>query len=215
MKLSSPNLGLLNFNFIPQSRTSNERPKHFVFDGSKACSIPISEVQTEWPVVFDISYLRPSDAGRHHTEEILASFHNNTNHSMQVGLVQPWAPLNAEQTKQLIELPFQRNRYGKPDILKLIQFIVCGACGYSKWDEWSMMLKASYEAASQYHKPVYAGLTSRMYATNEVIDPDKMIWIIMEVYRHQYDGIVLYNYEEFNSDVYHELFLTALNQINR
>ena len=134
---------------------------------------------------------------------------------MQVGLIQPWTPLNAEQTKQLVELPFQHNRYGKPNILKLIQFIVCGAYGYHKWDEWSIMLKASHEAASQYYKPVYAGLTSTMYLTGKVIDPDKMMWIIMEVYKHQYDGIMLYNYEECNSDVYYEVFLTALNQINK
>ncbi len=214
-KLSNPDLGLFNFNFIPQSRTSDERPKQYVFNGSKACSISILEVQAQWPVVFDVRHLEQSDAGRHNIEEILASFHNNTNHSMQVGFIQPWAPLNTEQTRQLIELPFQRNRYGKPNILKLIQFIVCGAYGYPKWDEWSVMLRASHEAASKYHKPIYASLTPTMYLTNKAIDLDKLRWIILEVYRHQYDGVILHSQKEDKYDVYYELLLTALNQINK
>jgi len=221
-----PVIGLLHFNYIPITWTSLLKGGKLTYDGGAAYNnieSKLIEQAIHAPTVLDISHISRSNTGRHNIAELLDIYHSCSGHNSQVGFCSLWpTPTKAFTTKQIVESiegTFKQNRYGQPNILKLLQFITCWAHPYTAaWDEWEELLHTSFNKASKFYKPVYVDMTLSYHASSKVlsgklIEPLRLETAIRQVYSAGFDGVILRHNKMIDVE-YCEVILSALNQIN-
>lgn len=229
-KLSNQNVGVFATNTIPISLTSQQQGHKLIYDGARAANtIPQAvEGMRQWcPTVIDIGHINSTTPeGKKNIEEILEVFHTSTNYSAQAGVVRSWPTTSRqkptiEQVAKSAVSVFEQDKYGRPHINKLTQFIVCWAHPYTvEWAEWSNAAKEARALASQYNKPIYADITLSFspiarLVNNKPLDADRAMWMLTELYMHKFDGVLITGVEGDELErPFYESILNALNQIN-
>ena len=225
----NPKIGLLPVNYIPIEWTSLLKGGRPIYDGGMAHNHIMSklddQIKTIFPSMIDIGHINcTSNEGRHHIAELCEIYHNLSGYGSQVGFCKLWPTssktLAADKIVASISRPFQQDRYGQPNVLKLIQFITCWAHPFTTvWDEWEELLEASITEASKYHKPVYADMSVLFHPTSKalagkLIEPSRLKTMLKRIYSAGFDGVMIRDYGPELKVAYYEAILSSLNQIN-
>ena len=222
-QIINPGIGILKTNYLDQTWTATPRGGILTYNAARAATSLETRANKDilpgLPTVID----HTSWTGKDALEYILATFHEATRYGTQVTITRNH--LTHEQIKpdpawiqEAATEPYRLNKYGKPDILKNLQFLTCWAHPCTPdWDEWELVLKNSYEAVAKYGKPVFADISTTYAATSKtmsgkLIDPERFSWIIERAYLNHYDGLIIRDGALTHPAL--ECIVNTLNQVN-
>ena len=211
--LLNPRIGVLKINNIGRDWTANQNSNRYVYDPHKAINSIATrsdEIDPNSPTLIDTEHINNNGPGRKAIAQILEIFHQVTGYSCQVGI--------AKYSLSDPTLPYQKDRYGEPDVLENVQFIIVWAKAIDL-SEWHDALAASCEAVIGYHKPVYADISPTWHQSKNSgrpLQPAKVASMIQHAHACSCNGAIIRDYYDTTlGQTYYESIVNMVNRINR
>lgn len=227
-EVANPCSGVIVANLLSRSLTGEAKTDHYIWSPRRAAAA-MAQIDKNRPTIIDVEHIDwRENRGRLTLETALQIFQQITQFSNQTGFARSWpgcskliGDLTEEHLVDIIKMPYQQNRYGKPHILPKVQFLVAWAHPFSaSWEEWEKVARFSLSVLRNYYKPVYADITLSFHPSSKTmrgkpITAEQLAWMIYRLYALKYDGVIIRDQYEIslNKD-FKESLMSTLNQIN-
>lgn len=225
-QIANHKVGLIKTNFIDQSLTCEDRGASYSYNIHRSVSsiqAQIGKTIKAGPIIVDVSMFdATTHQGRESIFELISTIHKLTKYSFQIGYLNNTVAreikLDQAWVDEVIDQGYKQDKYGKPELLKETQFVVCWTQPYTPdWSEWEQFIKLGQASCKRYQRPIYADISTIYHHISKTmggkpIDPERIGWMIERIYLARFDGVFIHGPSLSQHGA--EILVNTVNQIN-